>query len=160
MKRTIVVSILMGLLVPVGVVKALGQSKDEAAIRKVFADFAEAWGNDDAKAMASFWTEDGDVINRLGRKATGRAEVEKLFAEEHSTNYKGTHVSFAAGTIRFLKPDVAVFTTDFNVPDALTPDGTEVNVNGIVTSVMIRKEGKWVIAAARLVIPPPPPPGQ
>lgn len=100
------------------------------------------------------------MINPQGRKATGRAEVEKLFAEEHSANYKGSHISFAAGKFRFLKPDVAVFTTDFIVPDAHTPDGTEVNVNGIVTSVMIRKEGKWVTAAARPMIPPPPPPGQ
>ncbi len=160
MKRTIVVSILMGLIVPLSVVRARAQSKDEAAIRKVFADFAEAWGKDDAKAMASMWAEDGDLINPQGHRATGRAEVEKLLADEHSTIFKGSHINFKEGTIGLVKPDVAVFTTDYEVPDAHAPDGSSMATGGIVTCVMVKKGEKWMTLSARAMVPLPPPPGQ
>jgi uncharacterized protein (TIGR02246 family) len=160
MKRTIVVTILMGLVVPMAVVRAEAQSKDEAAIRKVFADFAEAWSKDDAKSMAAMWAEGGDVINPQGHKATGRADVEKLFADEHATIFKGSHISFTAGTIRFVKPDVAVFTTDYAVRDAHGPDGSPMATGGIVTSVMVKKGEKWMTFSARPMVPLPPPPGQ
>lgn len=160
MKRIMVVSILMGLVVPLGVVSARAQSKDEAAIRKVFADFAEAWGKDDAKGMAATWAEDGDIINPQGRRATGRADVEKLFADEHSTIFKGSHISFTAGTIRFVKPDVAVFTTEYEVPDAHGPDGGSMGTGGIVTCVMVKNGEKWMTFSARPMVPLPPPPGQ
>ncbi len=160
MRRMIVASILAGLVVPMGVIKARAQSKDEEAIRKVFADFAEAWGKDDAKAMASMWTEDSDLINPQGRKATGRAEVGKLLADEHSTIFKGSHIKFTPGTIQFVKPDVAVFTTNYEVPDAHGPDGSPMATGGIVTCVMVKKNGKWQTFAARPMVPLPPSPGQ
>src|SRR5713226_4942054 len=117
MKKILVTSILL-LALPAGVAGAKAQAGDEAAIRKVFADFAEAWGRDDAKSMASHWTVDGDLINPQGRRANGRAELEKLFADEHATVFKGTHITFSEGTIRFVTPDVAVFTSDYEVPGA------------------------------------------
>ncbi|PYV17744.1 MAG: hypothetical protein DMG21_07375 [Acidobacteria bacterium] len=153
MKRIVLVSILTALIVPLGVVKARAQSKDEAAIRKVFADFAEAWAKDDAKSMASMWTEDGDLINPQGRVATGRAEVEKLFGDEHSTVFKASHISFTPGTIRLVKPDVAVFTTDYDVPDAHGPNGSPMDAKGTVTSVMVKKGGKWMTFSARPMVP-------
>src|SRR6266568_9567879 len=134
MKSMVVASILTVLVLPMGVAKA--QTKDEAAIRKVFADFAEAWAKDDAKSMASMWTEDGDIINPQGRKASGRAEVEKLFADEHSTIFKGSHISFSNGTVRFVRPGVAVFTTDYDVEGANAPEGSPVPKGGMVTCVM------------------------
>jgi len=155
MKSMVVASILTVLALPTGVAKA--QTKDEAAIRRVFADFAEAWGKDDAKSMAATWTEDGDLINPQGRVATGRAEVEKLFADEHAAIFKGSHISFTPGTIRLVKPDVAVFTTDYEVPDAHGPDGSPMAAKGTVTSVMVKKSGKWMTFACRPMVPQGPP---
>ena len=53
MKKILIASILILLALPAGIAEAKDQASDEAAIRKVFADFAEAWGRDDAKSMAS-----------------------------------------------------------------------------------------------------------
>jgi uncharacterized protein (TIGR02246 family) len=152
MKTILVTSILL-LGLPGGVAGAKAQAGDEAAIRKVFADFAEAWGRDDAKSMASHWTVDGDLINPQGRRANGRAEVEKLLADEHATVFKGTHITFSEGTIHFVKPDVAVFTTDYEIPGAHGPNGNEMTAKGIVTSVMVKKNGKWWTLSARPMVP-------
>src|SRR5262249_32777906 len=74
MKKNLIASILILLALPAGLGAANAKASDEAAIRKVFGDFAEAWGRDDAKSMASHWAVDGDVINPPGRRANGRAE--------------------------------------------------------------------------------------
>ena len=153
MKKIVVTSILLLLALPAGVAETKAQTRDEAAIRKVFADFAEAWGRDDAKSMASHWTEDGDLINPPGRRANGRTEIEALFADEHATVFKGTHITFSEGTIHFVKRDVAVFTTDYEVPGAHGPSGNEMTAKGIVTSVMVKKKGKWWTLSARPMVP-------
>ena len=153
MKRILVTSFLLLWALPAGVVETKAQAGDEAAIRKVFADFAEAWGRDDAKSMASYWAADGDLINPQGRRANGRAEVETLLADEHANAFKGTHIAFSAGTIHFVKPDVAVFTTDYETPGMHTPDGKEMTAKGILTCVMVKKSGKWWTLSARPMVP-------
>ena len=153
MKKILIASILILLALPAGVAGAKAQTSDGTAIRKVFADFAEAWGKDDAKSMASHWADEGDVINPPGRRANGRAEVEKLFADEHATMFKGTHITFSQGTIHFVKPDVAIFTSDYEVPRAHLPNGTEMTMKGIVTSVMVKRKGKWWTLSARPMVP-------
>ncbi len=153
MKRIFVLAAMMCVTMPQAVVETKASGADEAAIKKVFADFAEAWGKDDAKSMASHWTEDGDLINPQGRVAKGRAEVEKLLADEHATLFKGTRIMFTGGDVRFLKPDVAVYTVNYEVPGAHAPDGSEMTAKGIVTSVMVKKNGKWWTTAARPMVP-------
>jgi len=153
MKKILIASILILLALPAGVAGAKPQVSDEAAIRKVFAEFAVAWGRDDAKSMASHWAVDGDLINPTGRRANGRAEIEKLFADEHAAIFKGTRITFSEGTIRFVKPDVAVFTSDYEVPGAHGPNGAEMTAKGIVTSVMVKKKGQWWTLYTRPMAP-------
>jgi uncharacterized protein (TIGR02246 family) len=157
MKRIFVVSLLLLLALPGSVAKMKAQARDEAGIRKVFTGFAEAWAKDDAKTMASYWAADGDLINPQGKRGNGRAEVEAVLAGEHATVFKGTHIKFSEGTIRFVKPDVAVFTTDYEVPGAHGPDGNEMTAKGIVTAVMVKKSGKWWSLSVRPMVPLPPP---
>ena len=155
MKKIFLACILILLAFPAGVV-AKSQASDEAAIRKVFSDFAEAWGKDDAKSMASHYAADGDIINPMGRRANGREQIEKLFADEHATTFKGTHITFSEGTIHFVTPDVAVFTSNYEVPSAHGPNG-EMTLSGIVTSVMVKKQGKWWNSCTRPMVPVTPP---
>jgi uncharacterized protein (TIGR02246 family) len=103
--------------------------------------------------MASYWAVDGDLINPQGKRANGRAEIEALLADEHATVFKGTHFTFGEGTIHFVKPDVAVFTTNYEVPGAHGPNGSEMTAKGILTAVMVKKSGKWWTLSARPMAP-------
>jgi uncharacterized protein (TIGR02246 family) len=156
MKKILLAYILILLAFPAGVV-AKSQASDEAAIRKVFSDFAEAWGKDDAKSMASQYTVDGNIINPTGRRANGREQIEKLFTDEHATIFKGTHITFSEGTIQFVTPDVAVFTSNYEIPGAHMPNAGEMTLKGIVTSVMVKKKGKWWNSCTRPMVPVTPP---
>jgi len=95
---------------------ACGAGTDEAAVRARGAEFAAAWQKHDATALAALWTDDGDIINPLGRIAQGRAAVEKLFTDEHTGKgpFRESTLTIAATgeTVRFPAPDVAVHDWD------------------------------------------------
>lgn len=66
-------------------VKNTKHKADEEAIRKASADFARAVAKGDAKAVASFWTEEGEYIADDGTTMQGRPAIvagyTKLFAK-------------------------------------------------------------------------------
>ncbi len=131
---------------------ALGANADEDAIRALDAKFVAAWNRHDAKAMASVWAEDGDLINPMGQYARGRADIEKLIAAEHGSTgamreCKGT---IAAETVRILSPDVAVADWEFHVSGVLQPKSTQPqNLVFHVTTVLRKVGGSWAVFAAR-----------
>jgi hypothetical protein len=49
----------------------------EAAITRTAEAFVEAFQKGDAKAVASFWTPDGDYVDPSGRVLNGRPAIEK-----------------------------------------------------------------------------------
>src|SRR3712207_2607477 len=71
--------------------KSAGGVKDEEAIRKVLADFVEAWNKHDAKAFSLVFAEDADFTNVRGMSVHGRAEVEKFHAPRFATTFKDSH---------------------------------------------------------------------
>jgi len=130
----------------------------EAAIRADEAAFAAAWNKHDAKAMAAFWAQDGDLINPQGRVAKGRAEIEKLFQDEHSKGLKQSTYKPGPLTVRFIEPDIAFAESDSEISGATNPDGTSApTFKAHVNRLLLKKGGKWWIVAARPVIYPPAP---
>jgi len=90
-----------------GEAKSTANANDETAIRKVLADFVEAWNKHDAKAFSMVFAEDADFTNVRGASAHGRAEVEKFHAPLFATRFKDTNQKMTKNKIRFIKPDVA-----------------------------------------------------
>ena len=80
---------------------------DAAAIKKNAEAFVAAFDKGDAKAVAAFWTPDGDYVEETGRHLKGRDEIEKAFTEFFSEN-KGLKVRIHTESLRFVTPDVAV----------------------------------------------------
>lgn len=144
----------LALVLPV----AAAASSDEEAIEARAIEFAVAWNKHDPKAMAMLWAEDGDLINPFGRIARGRREIERLFADEHSTYTKGTMYTIDLKWIRMVKPDVAVATWDATISGMTTGDGSVMApLEHMVTVVVVKRDGKWWTVAARPMIPSPPP---
>jgi uncharacterized protein (TIGR02246 family) len=134
-------------------VAAPDTSGGEAQVRARCQEFAAAWNRHDAKALAGFWAPDGDLINPFGRMAKGRAELEKLFTDEHSTFMKGTTFTITGMTVRLLEPDIACADWDVDVSGMQSPEGTAMPVlKTHVNAVMMKKSGQWWIVAGRPVI--------
>ncbi len=157
--RAVVLSLaVMALLAP-----ALGAQTEEPAestgVRALTDAFAAAWGRHNARELAGLWTEDGDLVNPMGRAAKGRAEVQRLFAEEHATFMKGTTLSVTVNGERPLAPDLAVIDCEALLRGVTSPDGRSVPpFKHLIFAVVKKGDAGWRFVAARLVVPVPPPP--
>jgi uncharacterized protein (TIGR02246 family) len=130
---------------------------DEAAIRKLSNDFFAAWTRHDVKAMAAAFAEDADIINPQGRVAKGRAEIEKLFTDEHAGPFKGTSYT-ATVSLRMLAPGVALGDWDATVSGMKDASGQALPpFKHHVATVYVKKNGRWLAAAGRpyAFLPPP-----
>jgi uncharacterized protein (TIGR02246 family) len=131
---------------------------DEKALKARADEFLAAWDKDDAKGLAAIFAPDGDLINPFGRVARGRAEVEKLFADEHATFTKGTHYNLTSLSTRLIGTDAAVQDWDIELTGMKGPDGSAMPpLKHHVTVVFEKKGGKWWALAARPAVPVPPP---
>jgi len=134
-----------------------GTPADEAALRKVAEQFSPAWGKGDAKSLAALYTTDADYVSSTGLTATGRAEIEKAYGTQLSGAYKGTSLKTATTNVRFLKPDIAITNSTFEVTGLRGPGGQAAPPRkGMSTSIMVKQNGQWLITALRAWIPPSP----
>jgi uncharacterized protein (TIGR02246 family) len=118
--------------------------KEEQAIYKETELFLVAWNQGDAKAAASFYTEDGMRVGAMGDVEHGREEIEKAY---HSLMHKampGAKAKQEKGTIRMLTPEYAIWQGGLEIQK---PDGSA-PMKGHVVQVMKKVNGKWMILEA------------
>jgi uncharacterized protein (TIGR02246 family) len=134
------------------------KSSVEPAIRSLFSNFAAAWDKHDARALASLFVEDGDLINPAGRTANSRPKIEKLFQAEHSSMFKNSRMNMTISQIRTLTSDIAVVTDNCEVSGANDPStNATCTIKAIATFVVQNDGGTWCIVSARPMIPVAPP---
>lgn len=157
MRKLILLAMAMGSIGGVAVA-APEKGGSEAQVRARSQEFAAAWNRHDVKAMAAVWASDGDLINPFGRVAKGRAEVEKLFADEHSTVMKDSTFTITNMTVRLIKPDVAIADWDVEIAGMHAADGSAIPTQKMhVSDVMVKKAGQWSTVSARPMAYLPPP---
>ena len=125
-------------------VQANGNEEDKAAIQKSAEAFIEAFEKGDAKAVAAFWTQDGDYTTLTGRNMKGRDEIAKAFEEFFKEN-KDLKLRINSDSLRFVTPDVAVEdgTTEVIPPDGAPPSRAR------YTIIRIKKDGQWMVSSVR-----------
>jgi uncharacterized protein (TIGR02246 family) len=136
------------------------QNSDQAAIRQTVMGLQDAWNRHDMKAFASLFTEDADFVNVAGAWWKGRAEIEQMHRASHATMFKESTLSIEAVDIRFLTPDIAIAHVLTGLVGQKMPDGTVVPPRrALLTQVLQKQGGKWMIVAAHNtdVRPPTPP---
>jgi uncharacterized protein (TIGR02246 family) len=83
------------------------KAKEEAALLKNAEAFVEAFHKGDAKAVAAFWTTDGDYTDQTGKLYKGREAIEKLFKGFFAEN-KGLKLRIDIASVKFVTPEVAI----------------------------------------------------
>ncbi len=129
---------------------------DESGVRKVIADFAEAWDRHDGKAMAALHTEDVNFINIFGEWWKTRAEVEKNLTRIHSAGGGMEHSTMKTKIeqIKFPAANVAIV---HGVVELLNAPPPALGENHFMR-VIVRQHGKWLISNFQntRIAPPPP----
>lgn len=123
------------------------RGQDEAEIREVEKHQQEAWNQHDAKAYASLFTDDGDIVNVVGWWWKGRAEIEKKLTEAYAYVFSESALTITDVEVKFLTPEIAVAHVKWTMAGARTPRGLPEPQQGIQIQVLKKQAGKWLIAS-------------
>ncbi len=121
-----------------------GDPKDKGALAKRAEAFVEAFHKGDAKALAAFWTPDGDYTDQTGRNLKGRDAIEKAFKGLFAEN-KGLKLRIDSDALRFVTADVA---TENGTTAVISPDGGPPS-RARYTIVHVKKDGQWYLDSVR-----------
>ena len=126
-----------------GLLSAQGRSSDEAAIREHTAAYQSAVNKGDPAAIAALFAADGDFIFFDGARLAGRADIQRDAEARVATRPATMRFTLTITGIRFVGPDAAVVDTRATFSEGPMPANRG-------TSVMVRRDGKWLIAALRV----------
>jgi len=126
-------------------------SRPSLAIFEEIDGFTKAWNAGDAKAAASFFTEDAVRVGALGDVQHGRSELEAAYTRLLRDVMPGAKVTQERGTVRMLSPDLAVWQGGMVIN---LPDGS--SRKGHVVQIMKKVGTRWLVLEAHPKFFPPP----
>ena len=122
--------------------------EDEKAIKQITELFVKAFNAGDAKAVASLYTSDAELIDEYGDHIDGRPTIESfysaLFAER-----KGATIEVSSTALRFLGPEVA---RESGQTCVKVPGGEPASYRDY-TVVYIKQDGRWLHSSVREEFP-------
>lgn len=127
-----------------GAESGAANSAQAEEIRKTAVAFMNAFHKGDAKALAEFWTEDGDYTDLAGRELKGRAAIQEDFEHLFAEN-KGLKLRIEVGSLRFPTPDTAI---EDGVTSVLADTASPPN-RARYTNLFVKKGGKWLLTSVR-----------
>jgi uncharacterized protein (TIGR02246 family) len=130
---------------------AEGDPKDKAAIQRNGEAFVEAFHKGDARALAAFWTADGDYTDQTGHYLKGREAIERAF-EKYFAENNDLKLRIDGLSLRFVAPDVAVEDGTTEV----IPAGGGPPSRARYSIVHVKKEGRWRLSSVRDAVYVPP----
>lgn len=112
--------------------------------------FADAWNRHDMDAFAALFGEQADFVNVIGLHWQGREQIQRAHAELHRTRMKDSRLAIQSHSVRMLRPDVALvhatweLTGDTGIDNLPSPPR-----HGVLSFVVTREGGRWLIAASQ-----------
>jgi uncharacterized protein (TIGR02246 family) len=137
------------------------EAQDEAAVRALGDNFAQAFVQKNAELRASQFDKNGTFVTPAGEYLEGHAAMVKDFGPEAQQAVNGTtQAAFSNYRVRFIKPDLAVADALLTVRNANGPNGSIIPVIPInFFFVAVRHNDKWLIEDGRAHFAAPPPSG-
>jgi uncharacterized protein (TIGR02246 family) len=135
-----------------------GEARDEAAVRALGDNFAQAFVQKNAELRASLFAEDGTFVTPQGDFLQGHVAMVKDFGPEAEQAVNGTtQAAFSNYRVRFIKPDVAVVDAVLTLHSVNGPDGTVIPVILVNFFYVAARHGdRWLIEDGRAHFAPAP----
>jgi uncharacterized protein (TIGR02246 family) len=141
---------------PTGISATKENAAETAAIKSVLDAYTEEWNRSDAHALSLLFTEDCDYTAVTGANSHGREAIEKVLAANFDGQFKNSTRTDSVKRMRFLSPDIASL-DDYWILTA--PNTDRPRREGYYHWILIRRNGKWLVAlhhAADFPTPAPP----
>src|SRR5262249_14867780 len=106
--------------------------------------FVAAFNKGDARALAAFWTSEGDYVDQDGRRLKGRKAIEEAMRGFFAEN-KGAKLRINIASVRVVTPELAI---EDGTTDVIPADGTP-PTRARYTIVHVKQSGEWRLASVR-----------
>ncbi len=135
------------------------REKDDGAIRALEKAYDSAWNAGAVTSLVEALTPDVVVVNPMGKRAQGQAEVGRMLAEFVRGPGKGArHKSVVLG-VEFIGDDVAVVDGEATIEGTTgVSDASAAPFVHRFTDVVVKRGGVWKIAHVRAYVFLPPSP--
>ena len=130
------------------------KAADEEAIRKVVATYVDTWNQNDMESWGKLFTDDVDYVNRGGGWWRSNRENVEGHKRIHDHLVKQRQVMDYQSTVEnidFLAPGIALVHASWNWPSTRPPKGSE-EFKGMITMVLVKRGGAWLIRALQNTI--------
>jgi uncharacterized protein (TIGR02246 family) len=125
----------------------------QSSVTAFFGELTDTWKTNDGAAFASFFTEDGSLINPFGERADGRAALTAIYTEYFGGMLHGTTTSINLTTLRAIGDDHAFADADQTIYSA----GGDAVLALHVVNLLRRQDAEWrLVDSRRYTFPPPP----
>jgi uncharacterized protein (TIGR02246 family) len=125
------------------------QGSVDRSLETTLERFTAAFNSFDANQVASFWAEDGTLINPVGNYGKGRAGVERVYGEDARTMLGGSRSKFTITSARSVGDDTVFLDLDHDVENFHRPDGSTGTMKLHVV-ILARRDGRdWQWLDAR-----------
>jgi uncharacterized protein (TIGR02246 family) len=123
---------------------------DETAIDSVLSRYVETWRTDDMDGWGGLFTDDSDFVTHGGVWWKSKHEnVSGHKAVPDAVSRQKPRYRLDRTKACFLTPDIALVHATWQWPGFVQSPGDEpADRSGIVTMVMVRQDGRWLIRAS------------
>ena len=135
--------------------------EDDAAIKQLVTNFANTFSSHDAHAVAQFFTVEA-VYSTGGGPDTfhGQKAIEDHLAPLFVAGLKTIIMKISVRDVEFVTPNVAIVNSDVDLSGLKRPDGTDAPAPvGFFDWVVVKQNGRWLIAGFHESLRPRPPQG-
>jgi uncharacterized protein (TIGR02246 family) len=123
---------------------------EEDVLLKRTEAFVATFNKGDAKALADFFTTDGDLVDPEGQHIKGRKAIEEVY-QQYFAATKGAKLVIHITSVRVVRPDLAV---EDGLTEVVRPDGPPSAAR--YTVMYVKQDGQWYLASVREAIAVPP----
>jgi uncharacterized protein (TIGR02246 family) len=115
-------------------------------VRKLLVEADAVWNRNDAKAAASLFVDDADLVDTSARHFSGRDNIEKHIADVLAHQFHGTTSRTTVLTTTAVGPDLAVLEIYWELLGE-GHDAKTLTITGL--RVLTRNSGRWWVSAAQ-----------
>lgn len=113
--------------------------------------FIAAYNKGDAKAVATFWSEDATYIDQAGHEYKGRRAIEKLYEKVFAAS-KGAKLAIHLTASKMVSPEV-ILNEGFT---EVTPADGGPPLTARFSAVLVKKDGVWYVQNVHDSVASPP----
>jgi uncharacterized protein (TIGR02246 family) len=143
-------------LVPSPLPTAPDADQTPPEVQKLLFEADNDWNHRDAKAAASLFADDADLVDTSTRRFSGRDDIEKHIADVLAHQFHATTSRTTILTTTALSPDLAVLEVHWELSGEAR-DAKTLTITGL--RVLTRNSGRWWVSAAQDTVTRPLPAG-